>query len=112
MSDTIVDLTELRFLTEGDIELENELFKEFISTSIQLVDTLNQHCQGINDNKAWESASHALKGLSLNLGAAPLGDLSNKGQHMCKHGLSEKRELFQNIKAEHQRVLNFLNHQS
>ncbi len=103
-----VDLSNLRMATDGDTELEQELFKEFISSTTKLINDLENHCHGSNDNETWRTSSHALKGIALNLGANPLGELGKNAQNLFEGSIDEKSSLLTNIKIEHQKVLEFL----
>ncbi|MGH1456003.1 MAG: Hpt domain-containing protein [Alphaproteobacteria bacterium] len=108
MSTETVDLSNLRMATDGDAELEQELFEEFISSTTDLIHDLENHCQGSSDNEKWRTSSHALKGIALNLGANPLGALGKNAQDISEHSIDEKTRLLSNIKSEHQKVLEFL----
>ncbi len=108
MNEATVDLTELKFITDGDTELEHELFEEFISSSKSLLNKMDMHCHNSNDNETWKEASHALKGISLNLGARTLSELSANGQNIYKEHINKKIELLNKIKTEHKKVIDFL----
>ncbi|MGB0720421.1 MAG: Hpt domain-containing protein [Bdellovibrionales bacterium] len=108
----VVDLTNLREAIDGDKELEQELFDEFISSSKVLIIALEQHCAGNSDNEAWRKAAHALKGISVNLGADHLGTLSKDAQEGFEAASPEKNTWLSQIKAEHEKVLQFLSEQT
>lgn len=98
-----VDLTNLREMTDGDKELEQELFAEFFSSCTDLIETLARNCED-GESKSWYSAAHALKGSAYNLGAAPLGDLCKKAQENHAASKTEKQRMCEDIKQEYERV--------
>lgn len=104
MTDTCVDLSNLRELTDGDKELEEELFQEFITGADEIIESLST----TNDNEEWRQAAHALKGISLNLGAARLSELSSSAQGNFEQGRDEKNIIIENIKAEYAKVVDCL----
>lgn len=108
MTETCVDLSNLRDAIGGDKEIELVLFEEFITSSQSCIAKLNAHCSGDNDNETWRQETHALKGISHNLGAAPLGDLAAKGQDIFEQDPETKKSLLTEIETEHKNVLTFL----
>lgn len=102
-----VDLTNLRAATDGDVELERELFDEYVSSSVGLIAQLEE----APDNESWRKAAHALKGISGNLGAMPLANLCKEGQEISDSTSPEKAALLAQIKEEHSKVLDFLSAQ-
>lgn len=107
MTNPCVDLSDLRELTDGDPEIEAELFEEFISSSNELVEILKTSTQA-NNNESWRKAAHALKGIAGNLGAAQLSEYALQAQEAFESSPESKQELYQKINAEHQDVLEFL----
>lgn len=103
-----VDLTGMKEFTDGDKELERELFGEFIVSSQELVETLSQNIAHNGENEQWRQTMHALKGISLNLGAGPLADLCRTGQEHYEDGPEQKSALIEKVKAEHRQVVAFL----
>lgn len=106
MSDP-VDLTNLRSMTDGDIEMEKALFEEFYSSFEARIDILQQSLEK-EAAETWRSNAHALKGISLNLGAENLGALCKQGQDGMHMNESEKSELLKKIKDEYSQVKGFL----
>lgn len=102
-----VDLTNLHEMTDGDRELERELFKEFFSSSVDAIATLAQHCMD-GESKPWYSAAHALKGSAYNLGAMSLGDLCKKAQEGYAASKTEKQRMYEDIKQEYEKVYRYL----
>lgn len=102
-----VDLTNLREITDGDAEMEAELFAEFIKTS---EDYVNQLGDLLDDSKSedWRTVAHAFKGLSLNLGAAKLGELCKIAQENNTSSSAEKTKMLDAIKKEYAAVNGYL----
>lgn len=103
--DKPVDLDNLREITDGDAELEAEFFDEFRSSANEVLSVLDPVA---NDNETWRKAAHALKGIAMNLGAYPLGELGKQAQEKCEAPSEEKQTMLAEIKAEYQNVLQFL----
>jgi HPt (histidine-containing phosphotransfer) domain-containing protein len=95
-----VDLTDLRSMTDGDRDLEISLFQEFFSSCETSINLLYANCS-IGQNEIWRSSAHALKGVSLNLGAKKLGDLCKKAQDNPSASEDEKKILLEEILAEY-----------
>lgn len=110
MSEQCVDLTYLRELTGGDAELESELFDEFIMSSQKLISELEQALQS-NNEEEWKKAAHAIKGISANLGAKKLSELSKDAQEMLGAQTNMKKNLLEQMHAELTSVLSFLKNQ-
>ncbi|HEU5048092.1 MAG TPA: Hpt domain-containing protein [Rickettsiales bacterium] len=102
-----VDLTNLRTMTDGDAELEKSLFEEFFISFEKELAALGDS-MGAQDVPAWHAHSHALKGISLNLGAQKLGELCKIAQDEENAPASFKSELLEKIKAEYDVVKRFL----
>lgn len=103
-----LNLDNLRELTDGDEDIEKEIFQDFIESSAQLVDELREHCDGGKDNEAWRKAAHALKGIALNLGAFALGDIAKQAQEIYEQSIEEKTKLFHEIDTEKNLVVSLL----
>lgn len=104
---TPVDLTNLREMTDGDKELEKQLFSEYFSSSEECINTLQNNCTD-GENESWRTAAHAFKGTSYNLGAQNLGDLCKKAQESNAAPATKKQEMLQAIQSEYQNVKTFL----
>ena len=59
-------------------------------------------------SEVWRKEAHALKGVSLNLGALKLGELCKKAQDECKASADFKNGLIKDIKTEYEMVRQFL----
>lgn len=102
-----VDLTDLREMTEGDAEMEKELFEEFFSSSEECIATMEANCaDGINE--PFRAGAHALKGTAINLGATRLSELCKTAQESHAVSAEEKKGLVDGIKNEYSQVKSFL----
>ena len=101
-----VDLTNLRNMTDGDKNLEKVLFDEFITSFEKGIEVLRRSLEP--SASIWRSQSHSLKGIALNLGAAPLSDLCKRAQEAGQAAPFAKQELLQKIEAEYAKVKEFL----
>ncbi len=102
-----VNLTNLREMTEGDVEMEKALFEEFCSSAETCIAALEANCAD-GENEVWRSNAHALKGTSLNLGAEKLGVLCKQAQEGCAASQAEKQTMLSGIKTEYAEVKTFL----
>lgn len=102
-----VNLTNLREMTEGDVEMENALFDEFYSSTEACIKSLENHCADGAD-EMWRSSAHALKGTCLNLGAEHLSQLCRKAQESHAASQAEKQSILAAIREEYQKVRIFL----
>lgn len=102
-----VDLKNLRSMTDGDADMEKVLFDEFFSCFDNAIVNMQDCCR---EDKAenWRRDAHALKGISMNLGAMHLGELCKKAQDGYTAGLDSKNEMLQNIKDEYAVVRDFI----
>jgi len=104
VTELCVDLSNLRELTDGDKELEAELFEEFIESSQKLLATL----ENSDSPTEWSKAAHALKGISANLGAMTLSEIARTAQEKDGALSSEKLQLLNALKHENAKVIQFL----
>jgi len=102
-----VDLTNLRDMTDGDRELEKTLFEEFYRSCASCLATLAASTAAASSEQ-WRTAAHAMKGISYNLGANPLGDLCKQAQDDHTADSSAKQSLLGQIESEYTRVKSFL----
>ncbi len=103
-----VDLANLRGITDGDVEMEQELFREFIITSDSYIESLSQSL-GDDRSELWRTTAHSFKGIALNLGAAKLGELCKKAQESNAVPTQEKTTMLESIKQEYTAVKGYLN---
>lgn len=102
-----VDLTNLRSMTDGDGEMEKALFEEFFSSFEAGIASLQTNIGDVAA-ETWRKEAHALKGIALNLGAMELGGLCKKAQEEPHANANAKGRLLENIRAEYERVRQFL----
>lgn len=106
-SPTVADLSNFLSLIDDDGDLAAELIAAFrlcINEQMhKLTDAFD--CQ---DHCAWRDAAHSLKGVYLNLGAAPLGDLCRRAQHAYDENQDNKRVLLSEIRREDARLQAYL----
>ena len=102
-----VDLTNLRDMTDGDPDMERELFAEFISS---FESELAQLRASLSDSasETWRRRAHALKGVAFNLGAMRLGELCKQAQDAPQSNPEAKSELLTKISAEFEEVRHYL----
>lgn len=105
-----VDLTNLRDITGGDPELEAELFEEFIQSSNEQITLMEHNTENTsNHQEIWRQNAHALKGISLTLGAHNLSRHAKIAQEQKTLPSPDKIKLLSDIKNEHAKVMAFLN---
>jgi HPt (histidine-containing phosphotransfer) domain-containing protein len=107
MMSAIVNLSNLRDMTDGDKELESTLFHEFFSSSEILIGQLKLSLES-NNNDMWRKSAHALKGASYNLGAQILGDFCKQAQEDHIAPQNRKIELLNTISDAYGQVKDFL----
>ncbi len=104
-----VDLTLLREMTDGDMELEQSLFSEFITAFEDGIKIMMKSFDPAGIEQ-WRGQAHGLKGMALNLGAAHLADLCKKAQEDCETDALAKGKMLEEIAREYERVRQFLRH--
>lgn len=102
-----VNLENLHEMTGNDPELEKELFSVFLVSAEKCLDAL-RISTGVGAEETWRTQAHALKGMSLNLGAEELGKLCAQGQTGKDANESEKKALLQQIEEAYAGVKAFL----
>jgi len=102
-----VDLQNLREITGGDASMEKELFHSFLETSAECLAGLQVALRNA-ENNLWRQKAHALKGVSLNLGAVQLGELCREAQDKFEASASEKQQLLVAIQGEFGNVRGYL----
>jgi len=102
-----VDLKNLREMTDGDKEMEKSLFQEFFSSFEDGIKALKASLGDIAA-ETWRKNAHALKGISLNLGANKLGELCKSAQEKNTSPQDAKKSLLAEIEWEYAEVKKFL----
>lgn len=103
----VVNLTNLRNMTDGDVALEKELFDEFYRSFERGLALLHEYLKK-NSVEEWRKQSHALKGISINLGAEKLASLCKQSQEQFEAGDDAKHKLLEEIQAEYALVKPYL----
>lgn len=102
-----VDLTNLRSMIDNDRELEKELFNEFYQSFETEYKAMAANTKS-GAHAAWRSHAHALKGISVNLGAEKLGDLCKQAQESFEADEMTKAKLAHDIHEAYQEVRAYL----
>ncbi len=103
-----VDLTNLREITDGDRDLEKELFEDFITSCEEKMKEMEDNCVD-GESQPWKNSAHAIKGISMNLGADNLAKLCKQAQDNFGDDMAAKKELLASIQAEYALVKKYLN---
>lgn len=106
--DPAVDLEFLREATLGDHDFENELFTLYLDSTKGHVDKLEKAFKD-KDNDEWYSMAHTIKGGSSSVGAFYLAKICEYAQLHPKEEDEKKVKVLADIKAEFQRVTDFIN---
>lgn len=102
-----VDLEHFEMFTDGDKEMEHELFEMFIEHSETGIEDLAA-AQKSGDNEAWRKAAHKFKGSAANLGANKLSAECKHAEENFEKDTQEKEVLFEKIKFSYDEVKLFL----
>lgn len=105
--ETPVNIMHLESFTDGDIEIERELFSVFIEHAHIALDHLKQACDD-DINEEWRSAAHKFKGAAANLGAEELSKLCFEAEMGYDVSEAEKRALLTAIISGYRDVEYFL----
>jgi HPt (histidine-containing phosphotransfer) domain-containing protein len=98
-----VDINHLETFTDGDKEVENQLFSLFLEqASISLI-RLREAVVN-NDNEEWRSASHKFKGASANLGAKRLSEICHSGEIAYLQNSDTKMGILNSIQSHYNEV--------
>lgn len=73
----IVDLDHLSTFTDGDNELEAELFDLYLTTARRYLQAMRA---ALREERGWSAEAHALKGASGNLGACRVAALAKDAE--------------------------------
>ncbi len=86
-----IDLRHLEQYVFGDRGLLDEILTIFVEQAAKWVERLDP----AQDDEAWHSAAHALKGASRGVGAWTLGDLAERAETLIGPGQENARRAFQ-----------------
>lgn len=98
-----VNFENFHALTGGDADLERDLLNVFLASAFQCI-TEMRNAQISEKESEWKSQAHALKGICMNVGAAPLTQLCMKAQQDYRADSEEKQKLLHKITQEFSRV--------
>ena len=88
----ILDMSDLRTISDGDSMLEKEFADTFVKQSIKHLERLSAHCiTGISE--PWKEAAHLLKGGAAIIGAKKMRALSAEAQEMLDATADQRRQM-------------------
>ena len=102
-----VNISHLEMFTEGDKEMERELFSLFSEQADLTLDDMEQYCEESHANE-WKSAAHKLKGAAANLGAEKLSALCFEAESGFTAPRDKKRAILSSIRKSYKEVQSFL----
>ncbi len=102
-----VDLTNLRSMTDGDTQMERELFEEFDRVFQEGIAALRGLMQS-HQQEEWRKQAHALKGVAVNLGAQQLGETCKLAQEQHCVDQATKSIILCSIETDYAGVNEFL----
>lgn len=102
-----LDLENLHEMTGNDAALEKELFGVFLTSAEECMAALRAST-GADAQETWRTQAHALKGMSLNLGAAELGALCANAQMNHTADSTQKAAMLHAIEDSYAAVKAFL----
>ena len=105
-----VSLDNVREMLGNDPAREKELFQIFIDSAEESLEAMRKSC-GVGAEEIWRTKAHAMKGMSLNLGATKLGEACALAQQSNTAPPDVKEKLLADIHAEYAKVKEFLQSQ-
>jgi len=103
-TDAVINLESFREITDGDPDIEKELFAEFVSGTDSQFAILEEAWDAPARSENWSHAGHTIKGNALMLGAETLAQMGKHAQDNPDEDAASKKELLENMKAEYERV--------
>lgn len=102
-----VDIIHLETFTDGDKDVEQQLFSLFLEQAdislSRLRDAISSH-----DNEEWRSASHKFKGAAANLGAKKLSEICHAAESAFLQTADAKIGILNAIQAQYEEVQFYL----
>jgi CheY-like chemotaxis protein/HPt (histidine-containing phosphotransfer) domain-containing protein len=92
----LINLEHLQIFTDGDRDVENELFTLFFEQAQLTIERLKS-CLYTEMSAEWKSASHKLKGSAANLGAEPLAALCFDAEKAYTEDKNKKEKILDSI---------------
>lgn len=103
-----INIAHLESFTEGEAEIEKELFAIFLDQMGLGLSNLESCCA--DDRKEdWRAAAHKFKGAAANLGAERLAELCRTAEHGQDEPEDGKKRMLEDIVREADTVQNFIN---
>jgi hypothetical protein len=102
-----VNTSHLEMFTDGDKDVERELFGLFSEQALLALEQLEQTC-GDGASQDWKSAAHKFKGAAANLGAERLSALCYEAESGFTEPYDKKLTLVSSIRAGYEEVQHFL----
>lgn len=102
-----IDLKHLRDITDGEKEVEREIFQLFLQNAEECLMLLSRHCED-QISKTWQDVSDELKGASASLGAFRLSKLCHQAESASQASLHEKKIIIEEISKEIRVIKHFL----
>lgn len=102
-----LNLEHLESFTDGDRDMERELFSIFLCESEISINNLRAACER-NAQKEWKEAAHKFKGAAANLGAEILSAKCFDAEKGFEDSESQKRDYLSQIETARQAVARFI----
>ncbi len=101
-----IDMAEIRFYSDGNIDKERKLVGIFEKQTVAVLATLRENCVD-GENVPWREAAHLLKGSAGSIGAAQLRMLCADAQEAGPETAGWRRNLLADIEHEIGRILRY-----
>lgn len=102
-----VELAALRDITDGNPELEQQLFELFLGTCERCLSEATKLIE--SDPKGlWHDVLHELKGAAANVGAMGMAGLCRNGENLRAEQVSERMFFCKQLRQEYKRVRAYL----
>lgn len=99
----VLNFAHLESFTDGDIEMEEELFKLFLKESDISLNKLRHFCE-CGSNSEWKEAAHKYKGAAANLGAETLSAMCFWAEKGHEENSIQKQKYLMDIEKAHKEV--------
>ena len=104
---TPINLDHLAMFTDGDPDVEAELFKLFIGQA-EIAMKRFEKSHTTNNNDEWRATAHKFKGAAANLGAEKLSGLCSIAEMHFEEGKENKQEYLNAIKLAYKELENYM----
>jgi len=107
MDKSLIDLTNIKSVTGGDLEIEKLLLEEFINSSNKIIDDLKSNHE--NDNlKDLKVAAHSLRGICMNINAMTVVDLCTTIENDESESKEGREGIINKILEEHSSITSYI----